>query len=88
MEIDLRKLNYTDVIDIDTGKVIGKHKGLMYYTIGQRRGLDIGGTADRMFVVGKDTKKNVLYICVGEENDYLVSDSCILKEVNFLTDFK
>ena len=43
-----------DVIDIDTGKVIGKHKGLMYYTIGQRRGLDIGGTADRMFVVGKE----------------------------------
>ena len=77
-----------DVIDIDTGKVIGKHKGLMYYTIGQRRGLDIGGTADRMFVVGKDTKKNVLYICVGEENDYLVSDSCVLKEVNFLTDEK
>ncbi len=77
-----------DVINIDTGKVIGKHKGLMYYTIGQRRGLDIGGTTDRMFVVGKDIKKNTLYICIGEENDYLTSNSCVLKEVNLLTEEK
>ncbi len=77
-----------DVVDIDTNKVIGKHKGLMYYTIGQRRGLDIGGTPDRMFVVGKDINKNILYICLGEENDYLTSNSCILKEVNLLTEEK
>ena len=77
-----------DVVDIDTNKVIGKHKGLMYYTIGQRRGLDIGGTPDRMFVVGKEINKNILYICVGEENDYLTSNSCVLKEVNLLTEEK
>ena len=77
-----------DVIDIDTNKVIGKHKGLMYYAIGQRRGLDIGGTKERMFVVGKDLNKNILYICIGEDNDYLVSDSCIIDEVNYLGDEK
>ena len=74
-----------DVIDIDTGDIIGKHKGLMYYTIGQRRGLDIGGSTSRMFVVGKDIEKNILYVCIGEDNDYLLSDSCIIENVNLLT---
>ena len=60
----------------------------MYYTIGQRRGLDIGGTASRMFVVGKDLKKNILYICIGEDNDYLISTSCIIDNVNYLGDEK
>ena len=73
-----------DIVNIDTNEVIGKHIGLMYYTIGQRRGLDIGGTKDRMFVVGKDLDKNILYICIGEDNDYLISDSCIIEDVNYL----
>ena len=77
-----------DVVNIDTNEVIGKHIGLMYYTIGQRRGLNIGGTDERMFVVGKDLKKNILYICIGEDNDYLVSDSCIVDEINYLGEEK
>ena len=77
-----------DFVNIDTREVIGKHIGLMYYTIGQRRGLDIGGTKDRMFVVGKDLDKNILYICIGEDNDYLISDSCIIEDVNYLGDKK
>ena len=60
----------------------------MYYTIGQRRGLDIGGTDKRMFVVGKNLKDNILYICLGDDNDYLISDSCIIDEVNYLGDEK
>ena len=74
-----------DIINIQTGEIIGKHKGLAFYTIGQRRGLDIGGTDGRMFVVGKDVKKNILYICIGEDSSYLESDSCIISNVNFLT---
>ncbi len=77
-----------DVVDIDTNKVIGKHIGLMYYTIGQRRGLNIGGTKERMFVVGKDLKKNILYICIGDDNDYLISDSCIVDTINWLYEEK
>ena len=77
-----------DIVNIDTKEIIGKHIGLMYYTIGQRRGLDIGGTKDRMFVVGKDLDKNILYICIGEDNDYLISDSCIIEDVNYLGDKK
>ena len=73
-----------DIVNIDTKEVIGHHIGLMYYTIGQRRGLDIGGTDERMFVVGKDLDKNILYICIGEDNDYLITDSCIVEDVNYL----
>lgn len=71
-----------DVIDIDTNKKIGEHIGLMYYTIGQRRGLNIGGSETRMFVVGKDLDKNILYISHGN-TDYLISDACIIDTVNF-----
>lgn len=73
-----------NIVNIDTNEVVGKHIGLMYYTIGQRRGLDIGGTSERMFVVGKDLGRNVLYICIGNDNEYLVTDSCILEDVNYL----
>ena len=74
-----------DVLDIKTGKKVGEHIGLMYYTIGQRRGLNIGGSKERMFVVGKDLNKNILYISYGD-NEYLISDSCMIDQVNFNTD--
>lgn len=77
-----------DVINIETNEVIGKHIGLMNYTIGQRKGLNIGGTKDKMFVVGKDLEKNVLYICLGEDNDYLISTSCLVDNINYLGDEK
>ncbi len=52
------------------GKVVGRHEGLMYYTIGQRRGLNIGGKHDgngeRWFVIKKDLEKNILYVSQGE----------------------
>ncbi|MBQ6477303.1 MAG: tRNA 2-thiouridine(34) synthase MnmA [Bacilli bacterium] len=76
-----------DIVNIETNEVIGKHIGLMNYTIGQRRGLNIGGTEDRMFVVGKDLAKNILYICTGNI-EYLYSDSCLVSEVNYLGDEK
>ncbi|MBQ6495412.1 MAG: tRNA 2-thiouridine(34) synthase MnmA [Bacilli bacterium] len=76
------------VINIDTNEVIGEHIGLMNYTIGQRRGLNIGGSKERMFVVGKDLSKNILYICIGEDNDYLVTDSCIVDTINWLGEDK
>ena len=77
-----------DVINIETNEKIGTHIGLMNYTIGQRKGLNIGGTKDKMFVVGKDLKKNILYICLGEDNDYLITDSCIVDTLNYLGEEK
>ena len=76
-----------DILDIKTKEKVGEHIGLMYYTIGQRRGLNIGGSKERMFVVGKDLNKNILYISYGD-TDYLVSDACIIDQVNFNSDVK
>ncbi len=58
------------------GKVVGRHDGLMYYTLGQRRGLGIGGGGDgrRWFVVGKDLKENILWIEQGEDSPLLYSE--------------
>lgn len=77
-----------DIINIETNEKLGKHIGLMYYTIGQRKGLEVGGTKDKLFVVGKDLNKNVLYVCEGEDNKYLLSDSCIIEDVNFNCDLR
>lgn len=75
-----------DIMNIENQESIGKHIGLMHYTIGQRRGLDIGGYDNRMFVVGKDLGKNVLYVALGEENEYLYSDCAIIDNINYLSD--
>ena len=75
-----------DIINIDTKELLGRHIGLMYYTIGQRRGLNIGGTKDRCFVVDKDLENNILYVAIGDENKYLYSNSAIIENFNFLTD--
>ena len=77
-----------NIVNVETGEVVGEHIGLMYYTIGQRRGLDIGGMEERMFVVGKSLEKNVLYVALGDETDYLLSDSCIIDTVNFNTEMR
>lgn len=74
-----------DVIDITTNSVIGKHNGLSKYTIGQRKGLNIGGTTDRMYVVGKDIDKNILYIALCENNEYLISTSCLVTDFNLIS---
>lgn len=57
------------------GEVKGKHDGLMYYTIGQRQGLGIGGSGDPWFVVGKDLEQNVLFVEQGFHNPLLYSES-------------
>lgn len=75
-----------DIVNIDTGEILGKHTGLMYYTIGQRRGLNIGGTQDRLFVCKKDLDCNILYVAMGDENNYLVSYECIVEDINLLAE--
>ena len=77
-----------DVLDIKTGELVGRHQGLMYYTIGQRKGLNIGGNKDKMFVVGKNLNKNVLYVSFGEDSNYLKSDSCLVENMNFISNLR
>lgn len=75
-----------NIINIDNNEVLGKHKGLSYYTIGQRRGLDIGGTEGRCYVVGKNIEKNILYVAIGDNSDALISDSAVIEKVNLFND--
>ncbi len=72
-----------DMITLD-GKKMGKHSGLMYYTIGQRHGLGIGGDGDPWFVVGKNLKDNVLYVEQGFHHDALYSDYLIASDYSFV----
>lgn len=75
------------IIDIISGNTVGTHKGVLYYTIGQRKGLDIGGIGP-FFVVGKDVKKNELYVVDSDHQDWLNSTSCIVTDINVLADRK
>ncbi|MDD4035977.1 MAG: tRNA 2-thiouridine(34) synthase MnmA [Bacilli bacterium] len=75
-----------NIVNIDTNAVLGKHEGLMNYTIGQRKGLNIGGTKNKLFVVGKNLEKNILYVGEGENNKYLYSDSAIIEDVNWINE--
>ncbi|MEG0021877.1 MAG: tRNA 2-thiouridine(34) synthase MnmA [Bacilli bacterium] len=77
-----------DIINIETNKLVGSHVGLMYYTIGQRKGLNLGGNLQRLFVVGKDTTKNILYVALGDDNEYLYTDSCVVEQMNWNSDLK
>jgi tRNA-specific 2-thiouridylase len=72
------------------GKKIGTHDGLMYYTIGQRKGLGIGGSNEfkneAWFVCGKDLEKNQLLVGQGHDSEYLISNWCKASEANWITD--
>ena len=68
------------------GKKIGTHAGLMYYTIGQRHGLGIGGDGDPWFVVGKNLDDNILYVEQGFHHDALYSDYLIASDISFVND--
>lgn len=59
----------------DSGKVIGKHKGAHYYTIGQRRGLHIGGTGLPLFVLQTNVEDNIIFVGLGEDHPALLSKS-------------
>ncbi|TKC20020.1 tRNA 2-thiouridine(34) synthase MnmA [Robertmurraya kyonggiensis] len=67
------------------GEVVGKHDGLMYYTIGQRHGLGIGGQGEPWFAIGKDLKRNVLFVGQSFHNDKLYSDSIIATDIGWVS---
>ncbi len=75
-----------NIVDIDSKEVLKKHEGVLYYTIGQRKGLNIGGAKGPWFVVGKNVEKNELYVASGEDNPWLISTECIVENVHWLAD--
>lgn len=52
----------------ELGEVVGEHNGAHFYTIGQRRGLNIGGYEKPLFVIGTDTEKNIIYTGSGDDH--------------------
>lgn len=77
-----------DIVDRQTKEVLKKHDGVLYYTVGQHRGLNIGGikghSMDPYFVVGKDVKKNILYVAQEKSNNFRKSYRCSLEGLNWI----
>ncbi|MDF1677345.1 MAG: tRNA 2-thiouridine(34) synthase MnmA [Legionellaceae bacterium] len=75
-------------IKTPTGDVLGKHDGLMFYTIGQRQGLNIGGVRDTpdapWYVVDKDLKNNCLVVAQGSEHPMLYAQGLICGPIHWL----
>ena len=77
--------NNGKMVDIEMNQVVGEHQGIMYYTIGQRKGLNIGGPGDAWFVVGKNYDENILYVCQSDQNDWLLSTGALIHDVNWIS---
>ncbi len=77
-----------DMVDIRTGEKKGRHDGLMYYTLGQRQGLGIGGSGtgsgEPWFVADKDLERNILYVVQGEGHPSLYSESLVATGLNWI----
>ena len=78
---DFMQTNYPEkagnIVDINTNNVVGKHSGISKYTIGQRKGLGIGGghgqTGESWYVVSKNIQKNIVYVAQGDGEELLSS---------------
>ncbi|QEH61691.1 tRNA-specific 2-thiouridylase MnmA [Spiroplasma chinense] len=72
------------IIDIADNKVLGEHIGVMYYTIGQRKGLNLGGQKEPYYVAKKDIENKILYVSKFSDESYLKSKKCIVSDFNFI----
>ena len=67
--------------------MVGKHKGIAFYTIGQRSGLNISNISNKYFVCKKDETKQILYVTsIENEKKYLFNDYVLIKNVNKIND--
>lgn len=76
------------MVCLEDGEVKGRHDGLMYYTLGQRKGLGIGGagTGEPWFVTGKDLEKNILYVVQGENHPSLYSYGLLATDLHWISE--
>lgn len=70
------------------GKVIGQHNGAHFYTIGQRKGLNIGGYANPIFIIQINTETNTVYVGEGEDHPGLSRDGLLIgqKDIHWVTE--
>ena len=62
------------------GKVVGQHDGAHFFTIGQRKGLHVGGTVEPLFVIDTDTQKNIIYVGEGHTHPGLFRRTLFVKK--------
>ncbi len=74
-----------EIVDIDLNKVVGEHEGIMFYTVGQREGIGIGGTKEPYYVVDKDIEKNILYVAQGRDNLHLFKSEVRFEDIHFVS---
>ena len=65
------------------GEVVGTHVGAHFYTIGQRKGISVGGTKDPLYVIALDTKKNIIYVGEGDNHPGLMRKVLSVKKSQF-----
>ncbi|MDP2424043.1 MAG: tRNA 2-thiouridine(34) synthase MnmA [Bacteroidales bacterium] len=92
----LGKINYNDfirryvgekegsIIELETGKILGQHKGYWFHTIGQRKGLGLG--QGPWFVVKKDAQENIIYVSNGYDPQSQYSNQVTLLDFRFITE--
>jgi tRNA-specific 2-thiouridylase len=71
---------------LDDEEVLGQHEGLMYYTIGQRQGLGIGGSGDAWYVADKDMSRRILYVVQGRDHPYLLRSHVYASHISWVSE--
>lgn len=72
---EAKGISYTS----ENGKVVGKHQGAHYFTIGQRKGLNVGGTKEALFIIATDVKTNAIYTGQGASHPGLFKKTLLVK---------
>ncbi len=78
--IQTNKGNFVDI----NGMVLGQHDGVCFYTLGQRKGMGIGGPGEPWFVVGKNIDRNEVILAQGEDHPALYADGLVANDLNWL----
>lgn len=81
-EGDFQSITKSYELSPAAGEVVGQHNGAHFYTIGQRRGLNLGGFEKPLFVIGTDTDKNIIYTGMGEEHPGLYRKGLFVPETD------
>lgn len=75
----LQQLSTPYIYQIIDGNIVGKHNGAQYYTIGQRKGLNVGGKAKPLFVIATDIENNIIYVGQGDDHPGLNRKALFIK---------
>ena len=73
---DEKKIDYTP----EMGKIVGKHQGAHYFTTGQRKGLNVGGTTDPLFIIATNVETNTIYTGLGSQHPGLFKSTLFIEK--------